>query len=94
MYKSLIATDHEGNANASIVSLDADLDTLVINLKQKAQVLKEEIETASLTATITMVAETIQQQKAIMLPEVAACFRSVVTARGSMTTRTARWLLR
>ena len=56
--------------------------------------LKEEIEPVSLMATIIMAAETIQHQKAIMLPEVAAYFKSVVTARGSITTRTTRWLLR
>ena len=91
VHKTLIAIDHEVNPHEVPASLDADLDSIITNLKQKAQSLQQGSETASLMATTIMVAETIRHQKAIMLPEVAAYFKSVVTGT---TTRTTRWLLR
>ena len=82
-----IHEDEEG-----LISLDTDLDIVIANLKQKAQSLEEGTEMSSLTATKIMVAESIRKQKAIMLPAVAAYFKSAMTAEES--TRTTRWLLR
>ena len=78
-----IHKDEEG-----LISLDADLNIVIANLKQKAQSLEEGTEMSSLTATKIMVAETIRKQKAIMLPAVAAYFKSAMTAEES--TRTTR----
>ena len=94
IHKALIAINHEVNPSEGPVSLDDDLDIVIIDLKQKAQSLKQGSEPSSLTAATIMVAEKIRHQKAIMLPAVAAYFKSVVTDEDSTTTRTTRWLLR
>ena len=73
-----------------LICLDADLDIVVANLKQKSQSLEEGTEMSSLNATKIMVAETIRNQKAIMLPAVTAYFKSGMT---EVCTRTMRWLL-
>ena len=94
MHKTLsIINDQEIHEDEEgLISFDADLDIVIANLKQKAQSLEEGTEMSSLTATKIMVAETIRKQKAIMLPAVAAYFKSAMTAEES--TRTTRWLLR
>ena len=60
-----------------LISLDADLDIIIANLKQKSQSLEEGTEMSSLNATI-------------MLPAAPAYFKSGMT---EVCTRTMRWLL-
>ena len=69
------------------VSLDSEPDNLITELKRKAQVL----ESGTLTSTVLLAAETIQNQRAILLPVAYNHFRS---EQESITTRSARWLLR
>ena len=91
IYKTFIKIEiHEDKEE--LISLDADLDIVIANLKQKSQSLEEGTEMSSLNATKIMVAETIRNQKAIMLPAVTAYFKSGMTAE--VCTRTTRWLLR
>ena len=63
VHKTLIAINHEVNPSEGPVSLDVDLDIVIIHLKQKAQSLKQGSEPSSLTATTIMVAEKIRHQK-------------------------------
>ena len=83
------ANDQDSSESEGSVSLDSDLDVLIVNLKQKAQSLDQGSEMFSLTSTIKMVAETIRTQQAIMLPAVSAYYTSSKPA----TKRSTRWLL-
>ena len=65
IHKTLIKIEiHEDKEE--LISLDADLDIVIANLKQNSQSMEEGTEMSSLNATKIMVAETIRNQIAIM----------------------------
>ena len=72
-----------------LISLNADLDMLIANLKHEVQHTEQGSERSALITTKIMVAETLRNQKAIMLPSVSDFFKSAITDK--KCTRTTRW---
>ena len=90
-YKTLCSTNQDVIDSDAPISIDSDLDILIIDLKTKVQSLEQGTEEYSLISTTILVAETIRNQKAILLPTAATHFLS---GCDSVTARSTRWLLR
>ena len=83
--------DQDGCESEGLVSLNSDLDIVITNLKQKAQSLDKGSEALPLTTTTIMVAETIRNEQAIMLPAVFTYYNSRLNS--TFAKHSSRWLL-